>query len=225
MTTDEALTILQLSAAEATSDAVNHRFRELAWQLHPDRGGSEDRLATIVVARDVLLGRASDDDDGVVLNAFVGDEGPILRLAGYLMGAAVMNLKGLWMIPFTPHLRAAAQATLTGEYDLPNIGNWPFRSIDLVEAHGCASLAGIGRTAYLEVFGYKDSGYELGVGWENGIVKLGPVNESWYGPGGGSIKQVLAFLETRVSTEALLGKGGKYYAVQASITRSPGRRV
>jgi hypothetical protein len=130
-----------------------------------------------------------EDEQGYDLYAFLGDRDPILRLAGHLPQSKFIDLgRGVYMIPLTEDVRQAA-----GILDGPQTSEWRFRTIDAVSASRCASLAGAGRIAYVEAWGYKDDGYELGIWWADG-VRLGPVSEGWWGPGGGALTQIVAFL-------------------------------
>lgn len=52
----QALQVLDL-AEGADADTIRKRYRQLAMEHHPDRGGSKDRLQMINAAADVLLGR------------------------------------------------------------------------------------------------------------------------------------------------------------------------
>jgi hypothetical protein len=50
---DEALAVLGLDTA-ANDDDIKHRYRQLALQHHPDRGGDQERLQAINIAMDKL---------------------------------------------------------------------------------------------------------------------------------------------------------------------------
>lgn len=137
------------------------------------------------------MGR-DENDEGFVLHAFLGERDPIVRLAGSLTGTALVELGlGVCMVPLTPQIRQDAHIH---DHDPKAAAAWPFRSIDPPTAGRCALLAGTGRIAYVEVWGYKDSGAEVGVGWQDGEIRVGPTNAPWYSTEGGSIVQIAGFL-------------------------------
>lgn len=57
MTRDEALQFLGLPDG-ASPEQIQARFRELALQLHPDRGGNANAVAQLYIARDIALGQS-----------------------------------------------------------------------------------------------------------------------------------------------------------------------
>ena len=134
----------------------------------------------------------SRDDEGFVLHAFLGERDPITRLAGSLTGTTLVELGlGLCMAPITPQVRQDANIQENNQKAAPA---WPFRSIEAPTAARYALLAGTGRIAYVEAWGYKDSGAEISVGWQDGEIRSGPTNAPWYSNEGGSIDQIAAFL-------------------------------
>ncbi len=58
MTLDEAKSLLGFSPSDNPSEAeITKAYRAKAFEAHPDRGGSEDQMVQVNVARDVLTGR------------------------------------------------------------------------------------------------------------------------------------------------------------------------
>ena len=156
---------------------------------------------------------SEEHDDGFVLNAFLGDRNAILRLSEFLGGAAVLEVcAGVIFLPFTPTVRHRVQV---GDRVSADFTNWPFRSMDIACAVQCAAAAGDGRIAYLEAFGYKDTGHEFGIGWQDGLLRLGPVADPWHSARGGSIEQIASFLRaTPDLRRKLLSKGRIFYKQQ-----------
>lgn len=52
--------LLRVSAA-ATPDDIRASYRRLATEMHPDRGGSDARLAALNAARDLLLSQLPEN--------------------------------------------------------------------------------------------------------------------------------------------------------------------
>ena len=52
--------LLQISPT-ATHDEIRAAYRRLAAEMHPDRGGSDARLAALTEARDLLLARLPEN--------------------------------------------------------------------------------------------------------------------------------------------------------------------
>lgn len=55
MSFDDALSILGISSQSPSNDEIQSAYRRMAFENHPDRGGSLEEMKKINVARDVLL--------------------------------------------------------------------------------------------------------------------------------------------------------------------------
>ena len=144
------------------------------------------------VARTDYTMSRDDDQDAFALTVFLGERAPIHRLANSLTGAVVLELgSGICAIPVTSSVCQAIGVNSHSPGDTPQ---WPFRTIDARSAERCAALAGGGRLAYLETWGYRDEGQELGVAWLDGVICVGLVDVPWYSGRGGSIDQIGLFL-------------------------------
>lgn len=56
----KARRLLQVSPAASTED-IRAAYRRLAIEMHPDRGGSDARLAALTEARDLLLAQLPEN--------------------------------------------------------------------------------------------------------------------------------------------------------------------
>ena len=56
----KAARLLQVSPA-ASPDEIRAAYRRLATEMHPDRGGSDARLAALTEARDLLLAQLPEN--------------------------------------------------------------------------------------------------------------------------------------------------------------------
>lgn len=115
-----------------------------------------------------------EDENPYDLYAWFGEKSLIHRLAGHLHKSKVVELDYAYMIPFTLRARKAA--------NIPDAdhrrASWLFRTVDPETLQQLAGLAGPGRLAYVEAWGYKDWGHALAIGWRDGRLALGPCCDS-----------------------------------------------